>query len=156
MNCCQVILRSGEHLQCERFKRWQTMTIVYRRREFHTSKVWHLPQLQNLGQWKSQNIHIKRRRENHAEVWIYRIYCYLSFLSYLRGPFSSRKYVILVFKLLTWQVRGASIFYRIASSLAWLINTSWKARLLWRMVLHPKLLDKWKISCAGRLVMIVS
>ena len=74
----------------------------------------------------------------------------------LLGPFSSKKCVILVLKLLAWHVRGSPICYRITSSLSWLIKTSCKAWLLCRIALHPMLLNRWKMSCAGRLVMITS
>ena len=72
----------------------------------------------------------------------------------LLGLFSSRKCGILVVKLLVWQVWSTPICFRIASSLAWLINASWKAQPLCKMALHPILLDKWKISWAGHSVII--
>ena len=71
----------------------------------------------------------------------------------LSGPFTSKKSVILVFNLLVWQVRGTPICYIITSFLA--INTSWKAQLLCRMAFHCIMLNMWKSSCAGLLVMIV-
>ena len=74
----------------------------------------------------------------------------------LSGPFSSTKWMSLIFKLLVLLMRDTPICNRIASFLALPINISCKTRLLYRMTLYPILLEKWKISCAVHLMIITS
>ena len=62
----------------------------------------------------------------------------------LSDHFSKRKCMILVLKLLAWQVRGQPICYWIIHSLA--DNHLLESATFMQKTLHPILQDKWKIS----------
>ena len=119
-----------------------------RRNPFHISRGCYHPQLQNLGYWKSQNFHANSvaRGESPGVVWIYRIY-HIGIFFWEEVRYSGLKTASMTSERHTDMLRN-----RIIPSLA--DKDLLESKTFMKDGVYSILLDKWKNSCAVRLVMI--